>query len=58
MYRSLRINLYLRPFSIAIYEKFDLYCLYLFRLLPGVQIMPLISDNLRFTESVDFGGFQ
>ena len=23
----------------------------------GQQIMPLISDKLRFTESVDIGGF-
>ena len=30
MPRSLSITLYLRPFSIAIYEKFDLYYLYAF----------------------------
>ena len=32
MSRSLSINSYLRPFSIAIHRKFDLHCLYLFRL--------------------------
>ena len=64
MSRSSSINSYLRPFSIAIYEKFNLYFLYLFRLFlacklynSGLQIMPLISDHLRFMASADIGGF-
>ena len=48
MFRSLSINLYLRPFSISVYGKFDSYSLYLFRLFlicklckSDLQIMPL-----------------
>ena len=62
-YRTLNINLYLRPFSTAIYGKFDLYCLYLsnFYLISklhsfGLQIIPLISAHLRFM--VNIGGFR
>ena len=52
-----------RPFSIAIYGMFDGYCFYLEFFLayklysPGLQIMPLILDHLRFMASVDIGDF-
>ena len=49
MSRSLSINLFLRPFSVAIHEKFYLYCVYLFIYFlvcklykSGLQIVPLI----------------
>ena len=42
MSRSLSINLYLRPFSIAISENFDLYYLWLFRLFSGLSIVILV----------------
>ena len=53
MSRSLSINLYLRPFSIAICGKFDSCCLYLFRHFlvyelykSGLQIILSISDHI------------
>ena len=39
------MSLYLRAFSIAIYQKFDLYYLYLFRLFSGLQIVQFWSGN-------------
>ena len=50
MSRSLSINLYLRPSSIAIYGKFYLCCLYTFRLFSGLRIVQILSINypLRF----------
>ena len=45
MSRSLSINIYLRPFSIAIYGKFDWYCLYLSRPFSGLQIVQIWSVN-------------
>ena len=45
MFRSLNMNLYLRAFSIAIYQKFDLYYLCLFRLFSGLQIVQFWSVN-------------
>ena len=45
MSRSLNMNLYLRAFSIAIYLKFDLYYLCLFRLFSGLQIVQFWSVN-------------
>ena len=57
MSRSLSINLDLRPFSIAIYGKLDLYYLCLFRLFSGLQIMSLNLDHLRFIASFDIGDY-
>ena len=64
MSRNLNMNLYLRAFSIDIYQKFNLYYLFLFRLflvcklyISGLQIMPLVSDHLIFMTSVDIGAF-
>ena len=45
MPRSLNMNLYLRDFSIAIYQKFDLYYLCLFRLFFGLEIVQFWSVN-------------
>ena len=45
MSRSLNLNLYLRTFSIAIYQKFDMYYLCLFRLFSGLQIIQFWSVN-------------
>ena len=45
MPRSLNMNLYLRAFSIAMYQKFDLYYLCLFRLFTGLQIIQFWSVN-------------
>ena len=42
---SLRINLYLRPCSIAIHEKFCLYSLHLFRLFSDLYIVQIWSIN-------------
>ena len=42
MSRSLSINLYLRPCSIAIYGKFYLYCLYHLRLFWSVNCENLV----------------
>ena len=48
MFRSLSINFYLRPCSIAIYGKFYLYCLYHFRLISGLLIVWFIKYALSF----------
>ena len=45
MSRNLNMNLYLRTFSIATYQKFDLYYLCLFRLFSGLQIVQSSSVN-------------
>ena len=64
MSRNLSINLYVRPFSIAITESLVFtICIYSGIFLvsslynSGLQIMPLISDHLTFMASVDIGGF-
>ena len=58
------MNLYLRALSVAIYQKFDLYYLCLFRLFSGLEIvhsglsiMPFVTDHLRFMATVDIGDF-
>ena len=59
-------NISCRCFSIAIYRKFDLYYLCLFRLFFLVcklynscqQFMPIISDYLQFMARVHIGDFQ
>ena len=56
MSRSLSTNLYLRPISIAIYGKFNSYCLHPDFFLSGLQVIPLISDHLKFMASVDIEG--
>ena len=57
--RTFSVNLYLRPFSIAFYEKNNLHSLYLVCKLykSGQQIMFIVSDHLRFLGSVDIRGF-
>ena len=45
MPRSLNMNLYLRAFSITIYQKLDLYYLCLFRFFSGLQIGQFWSLN-------------
>ena len=64
MSRNVIINLYLRPFSIAIYESsICTICAYsdvfLVSMLynSGLLIMPLVSDHPRFMASVDIGDF-
>ena len=42
---SRNLSIYLRPFCIAIYGKFCLYCLYLFRLFCGLYIVQIWSIN-------------
>ena len=60
MSRSLSINFYLRPCSIAIYGKFCLYCLYHFGLISGLLIVWFINYALslkvsRYTNVVYIG---
>ena len=62
MSRSLRINLCLKHFGIAIYENFDWYCFYLFRLFfvcklykTGLKIMYCILEISRYTNIVYIG---
>ena len=57
MSRSLNMNLYLRAFSIAIYQKFDLYYLCLFRLFSGRQVIQFWSVNYAsyFRPSLIYG---
>ena len=45
MSKSLNMDLYLRAFSIAIYRKFNLYYLRLFRLFSGLQTVQFWSVN-------------
>ena len=61
MSRNVSINLYLRPCSIAIYEKFYLYCLYHLRLFwsvnckTGLWIMYYILEVSKYTTIVYIG---
>ena len=57
MSRSLNMNLCLRAFSIAIYQKFDLYYLCLFRLFSGLQVIQFWSVNYAsyFRPSLIYG---
>ena len=62
MSRSLSIDLYLRHFSITIYGKFNLYCLFLFKLFmvfklynSGLYIMHYILEVLRYTNIAYIG---
>ena len=48
MSRSLTINLYLRPCSLAIYGNFYLYCLYIFRLFSSLQIVQIWSKIMHY----------
>ena len=48
MSRSLKMNLYLRAFSIVNYQQFDLYYFCLFRLFSGLQIVQFWSVNYAF----------
>ena len=66
MSRRLSMNLYFRPYSVAIYGKCDLYCLHIFRFFflidklyqSDLKILCFISRHLRFiAASVDIAGF-
>ena len=46
--RSLSIDLYLIPGSIAICGKFYSYCFYLLRILSGLQIVHIIVQIMHF----------